>query len=274
MMSNKIIEVKREDGSIVKVYVSRPSAQAIRKADIYRAKIWNECLDEGIKTKEELAVVMEKRGIWGKDQQKEEIEIVENLAKLEKQLYLCDGKKKIPIDNGKKIAIQMRVLRNTLRQLLIEKNNFEQNTAENIADNARFDYLVSACSFYENGQKVYKDIAEYNDKASDDVSFALAGALAEMMYSYNPDDENSLPENQWLKHFNLVNDEGSLVNDKEELVDLEGRQINDLGHYINAKGERVDIEGNLLDDNGNYVIKADYTVPTKRKRRTVKTTES
>lgn len=274
MMSNKIIEVKREDGSIVKVYVSRPSAQAIRKADIYRAKIWNECLDEGIKTKEELAVVMEKRGIWGKDQQKEEIEIVENLAKLEKQLYLGDGKKKIPIDNGKKIAIQMRVLRNTLRQLLIEKNNFEQNTAENIADNARFDYLVSACSFYENGQKVYKDIAEYNDKASDDVSFALAGALAEMMYSYNPDDENSLPENQWLKHFNLVNDEGSLVNDKEELVDLEGRQINDLGHYINAKGERVDIEGNLLDDNGNYVIKADYTVPTKRKRRTVKTTES
>lgn len=274
MMSNKIIEVKREDGSIVKVYVSRPSAQAIRKADIYRAKIWNECLDEGIKTKEELAVVMEKRGIWGKDQQKEEIEIVENLAKLEKQLYLGDGKKKIPIDNGKKIAIQMRVLRNTLRQLLIEKNNFEQNTAENIADNARFDYLVSACSFYENGQKVYKDIAEYNDKASDDVSFALAGALAEMMYSYNPDDENSLPENQWLKHFNLVNDEGSLVNDKEELVDLEGRQINDLGHYINAKGERVDIEGNLLDENGNYVIKADYTVPTKRKRRTVKTTES
>ena len=68
---------------------------------------------------------------------------------------------------------------------------------------------------------MYKDIAEYNDKASDDVSFALAGALAEMMYSYNPDDENSLPENQWLKHFNLVNDEGSLVNDKEELVDLE-----------------------------------------------------
>ena len=273
-MSKKEVEVKKEDGSVIKFYVSRPSAQAIRKADIYRAKIWNECLDEGIKTKEELAVVMEKRGIWGKDQQKEEIEIVESLAKLEKQLYLGDGKKKIPIDDGKKIAIQMRVLRNSLRQLLIEKNNFEQNTAESIADNARFDYLVSACSFYENGQKVYKDIAEYNDKASDDVSFALAGALAEMMYSYNPDDENSLPENQWLKHFNLVNDEGSLVNDKEQLVDLEGRQINDLGHYINAKGERVDIEGNLLDDNGNYVIKADYTVPTKRKRRTVKTTES
>ena len=60
--------------------------------------------NEDIKTKEELAVVMKKRGIWGDEQQKEEIEIVENLAKLEKQLYLGDGKKKIPIDNGKKIA--------------------------------------------------------------------------------------------------------------------------------------------------------------------------
>lgn len=273
-MSNKPVEVTREDGSIVKLFVARPSAQSIRKADIYRAKIWNECLDEGIKTKEELSIVMEKRGIWGKDQQKEEIEIVENLTKLEKQLYLGDGKKKIPIDNGKKIAVQMRVLRNSLRQLLIEKNNFEQNTAETIADNARFDYLVSSCSFYENGQKVYKDIDEYNNKASDDISFALAGALAEMMYSYNPDDENSLPENQWLKHFNLVNDKGSLVNDKEELVDLDGRKINDLGHYVNTKGERVDIEGNLLDERGNYVIKADYTVAAKRKKRIVKTTES
>ena len=104
-MSNKVVEIKKEDGSTVKAYVSRPSAQAIRKADIYRAKIWNECLDEDIKTKEELAVVMKKRGIWGDEQQKEEIEIVENLAKLEKQLYLGDGKKKIPIDNGKLILV-------------------------------------------------------------------------------------------------------------------------------------------------------------------------
>ena len=37
---------------------------------------------------------MEKEESGGKDQQKEEIEIVENLAKLEKQLYLGDGKKK------------------------------------------------------------------------------------------------------------------------------------------------------------------------------------
>ena len=62
MMSNKIIEVKREDGSIVKVYVSRPSAQAIRKATLYTGlKYGMSILDEGIKTKEELAVVMEKK---------------------------------------------------------------------------------------------------------------------------------------------------------------------------------------------------------------------
>lgn len=272
---NKKVEVKTENGSTVSLYVSKPSAQAIRKADIYRAKIWNECLDEGIKTKEELAIVMKKRGIWGDAEQKEEIDIINKLSELEKQLYLGDGKKKIPIDNGKKIAIQMRVLRNKLRQLLIEKNNFEQNTAENISDNARFDYLVSACSFHQNGQKVYNNIDEYNDKASDETSYALAGALAEMMYSYDPNDENSLPENQWLSHFSLVNEDGSLVNDKEELVDLEGRKINEEGHYINSKGERVDIDGNSLDKNGNYVIKADYVVPTKRKRRvTTKTTES
>jgi len=272
---NKKVEVKKEDGSVLSLYVSKPSAESIRKADIYRAKIWNECLDEGIKTKEELSIVMKKRGIWGDEEQKEEVEIVQKLGELERQLYLGVGKKKIPIDNGKKIAIQMRVLRNKLRDLLVQKNNFEQNTAENISDNARFDYLVSSCSFYENGQRVYKTIDEYNQKASDDVSFTLAGSLAEMMYSYDPNDENSLPENQWLSHFSLVNKDGSLVNDKEELVDLEGRKINEQGHYINSQGERVDIDGNPLDENGNYVIKADYVLPTKRKRKTTaKTTES
>lgn len=269
-MSNKEVEVTKADGSKVKVYVTNPTAIAIQKADIYRAKVWNECLDEGIKTKEELAIVMEKRGIWGQSQIKEELEIIESLNKLEKELYLGDGKKKIPLSDGKTIAIRMRELRNRLRTLLIEKNNFEQNTAENISDNARFDYLVSACTYYQNGQKVYNNIDDYNNRASDEIAFAAAGALAEMMYSYDPSSEQNLPENQWLKHFSLVDDDGRLVDGDSSLVDIDGRKINELGHYLNSKGERTDRDGNLLDDNGNYIIKADYAVPTKRKRRTAK----
>jgi hypothetical protein len=269
-MSKKQVLVTKNDGSSINVYVTSPTAIAIQKADIYRAKVWNECLDEGIKTKEELAVVMEKRGIWGKSQIQQELKIVEQLTNLERDLYLGDGKKKIPLSDGKNIAFKMKELRSELRRLLIEKNNFEQNTAENISDNARFDYLVSACTFYENGQKVYNNIEDYNNRASDEIAYAAAGALAEMMYSYDPSSEQTLPENQWLKHFNLVNEEGQLVDNNEKLVDLDGRTINELGHYINAKGERTDRDGNLLDENGNYIIKADYVVPIKRKKRTVK----
>lgn len=269
-MSKKQVLVTKNDGSSINIYVTSPTAIAIQKADIYRAKVWNECLDEGIKTKEELAVVMEKRGIWGKSQIQQELKIVEQLTNLERDLYLGDGKKKIPLSDGKNIAFKMKELRSELRRLLIEKNNFEQNTAENISDNARFDYLVSACTFYENGQKVYNNIEDYNNRASDEIAYAAAGALAEMMYSYDPSSEQTLPENQWLKHFNLVNEEGQLVDNNEKLVDLDGRTINELGHYINAKGERTDRDGNLLDENGNYIIKADYVVPTKRKKRTVK----
>jgi len=269
-MSKKQVLVTKNDGSSINIYVTSPTAIAIQKADIYRAKVWNECLDEGIKTKEELAVVMEKRGIWGKSQIQQELKIVEQLTNLERDLYLGDGKKKIPLSDGKNIAFKMKELRSELRRLLIEKNNFEQNTAENISDNARFDYLVSACTFYENGQKVYNNIEDYNNRASDEIAYAAAGALAEMMYSYDPSSEQTLPENQWLKHFNLVNEEGQLVDNNEKLVDLDGRTINELGHYINAKGERTDRDGNLLDENGNYIIKADYVVPIKRKKRTVK----
>jgi len=100
-MSNKEVEVTKADGSKVKVYVTNPTAIAIQKADIYRAKVWNECLDEGIKTKEELAIVMEKRGIWGQSQIKEELEIIESLNKLEKEGVITYDRKRILIRDYK-----------------------------------------------------------------------------------------------------------------------------------------------------------------------------
>jgi hypothetical protein len=262
----KDVEVKLEDGSTVKIYVVLPTAKTIQKADRYRAKAWTECIEDGIKTKDELAIIMEKRGIWTQEHKTKEEKIIKELTDCEKELYLGGGKKTALLSDGKNIAIRMRQLRNDLKNLYMDRIAMEQNTAESLSDNARFDYIVAYSTFYENGQSVYKDIDDYNEKSSDEIAFASATALAEMMYNFNPKGDEVLPENQWLKKYDLVDENLSLINEDKVLVDLDGRTINELGYYINSDGERIDKEGNLLDENGNYVIKVDYGKPNTRKR--------
>jgi len=254
------VEVVNNDDSKQKVtiYVVRPTNNTIKNADRYRAKSWNQCITEGVLTKKELSKVMHDRGIWDEDKDEQERKIVEEIQLLERKLFLGGGDKKRKLSEGQRLAIEMRRLRIKLRELISQRLALEENTAEALSDNAKFDYLVADCTFYANGQKVYNSVEDYNQKSSDEIAFAAATALAEMLYQIDTKFEENLPENKFLKKFNLVNNDLSLVNKEGELVDIDGRKINEDGYYINVDGGRVDKDGNLLNEDGTYVIQVEY----------------
>ena len=274
----KELEVKfaDKDKAPVKIYVEKPNNEVVKGADRYRAKAWNECILDGIVTKKELSTLMKKRGIWSDKKEDEQEAISKEINQLEQKLYLECGKRNSKRAEGKEIAIQIRRKRNELRELISEKMGLEENTAEALADNSRFDYIVAHCTFHANGEKVYKDIDDYNSKSADEVAYTAASALAEMMYSIDSDFEKNLPENKWLKNRELVNDDLALVDDKGRRVDLEGRLINDEGYYIDEDGNRIDKEGNPLSEDGFYEEVDDEETGTEPKKRTTrkKTTDS
>lgn len=258
----KTIQIKKTiDGkeTITKIIVKRPSSSLISQAQRVGAKAWTDCVRDGIMTKKELEKFMKQQGIWDEGKDEEQKKIVQEIADLEKQLYVSgNGGKRLKASEGKKIAIDMRIKRNDLRDLIAEKMSLEQNTAEAISDNVRFDYLVANCAFYENGQKVYNNMDEYKERSDDEMAFMAASALAGMMYSVDKDFEAKLPENKFLKMFNFVNDDLSLVNDKGETVDTDGKRIDKQGYWLNEDGKRVDKDGNVLDENGNYIPEVTY----------------
>lgn len=262
MVNKKEVEVKisQENGEdkVVKIYVVRPNNNTIKNADRYRAKTWNQCITDGVLTKKELSKVMSDRGIWDEDKDEQERKIVEDIQGLERKLFLGGGDKKRKLSEGQSIAIEMRKLRGKLRELIGQRLALEENTAEALSDNAKFDYLVADCTFYANGQKVYNSVEDYNQKSSDEIAFAAAGALAEMLYQVDTKFEENLPENKFLKKFNLVNDNLSLVNKEGVTVDSEGRRINEDGYYIDNDGNRVDKDGNRLNEDGTYVFQIEY----------------
>lgn len=257
----KIVDVsvtKNGKEEQIKLFIKKPSSILISSSQRVGAKVWTDCVREGIMTKKELEKFMNAQGIWDKDKDDKQKEITNSILDMEKQLYVSGKNGKLKASDGKKIAIEMRKKRNELRDLIAERLSLEQNTAESISDNAKFDYLVANCTFYENGNKVYNDLEDYRQRSDDEMAYAAATALAGMLYSVDKDFEAKLPENKFLKMFNYVNDDLSLVNENGETVDVNGKRIDKFGYYINSEGKRTDIDGNILDDSGNYIPSVTY----------------
>lgn len=255
------VVIKNEDKEEkVKIVVRKPNNVVMSQAQRVGAKAWTDCVRDGIMTKKELEKFMKEQGIWDDGKDEDQRKIIQEISDLEKKLYVGGVHKnsKLRASEGKDMAIKMRIKRNELRDLISERMSLEQNTAESISDNARFDFLVSNCTYYENGNKVYTNLDDYREKADSEIGFAAATALASMLYSVDKDFEAKLPENKFLKMFHFVDDNLSLVNENGETVDLEGRRIDKNGFYINQEGQRVDKDGNVLDENGNYVPTVQY----------------
>lgn len=254
--------VELENGKTVDIYVVRPTNQVSKRAEIYESKVWNEAIQDGVLTKKELEIVMKKRGIWNKDKELEEKEIRNAIARMEKQLYQGGGssKKKMKLSAGRDLCIQIRRERIKLRNLISEKISLEEKTADEIAQNAKFDFLVANCTFHKNGQKVYKDFEDYQNRSSDRISLEAAALLSKLLYDFDFSFEEEFAENKFLKKFNLVNEDLSLIdpNDPSCLIDTEGRRIDKDGFYIDDNGNRVDKDGTPLNEDGEYDLVVEY----------------
>ena len=127
------------------------------------------------------------------------------------------------------------------------------------ADNAKFNYLVYACTVYtDNHSKKYFDSYEdYTNRSTSPEAITAAQNLANMIYGLEENYDAKLPENKFLKNYKFVDEKLRFINKDGKLVDSEGRLVNEDGRYINDKGELIDKEGNRVDENGEYLI--DFT---------------
>ena len=253
-MSNFQETVTNEDGQQIVVVVKKPTNDQLKQADIHKAKAWNKAFKEGVMTKAEVEKIMVERGIWSEEKSKIEARLSQEILELEKRLYRGDGKAAPKLSDGRDIALEMRKKRIELRDLISERLAADDNTAESLADNARFDYLVYKCSYNgDTDQPLFPSYEEYNKRGASKAAVAAAQLLARMIYDLDSDFESKLPENAFLRQHKLVNDDGQLIDPKtKETIDPDGRRINELGHYLDEDGNRVDINGVRIDEDGLY----------------------
>jgi hypothetical protein len=235
----------------VSLFVRAPSLQDQREA----TKVYNQTFSEALKAKAvvraKLDDVLMEQGLWDANKQAQFTKLQNDILEGERKL----AKGGIPLLEAKKIALTMKKSRDDLRDLIAVKTNLDTHTAEGQADNARFNYLVSACTVYtDNKEQYFKSYEDYLNRSSDPVAILAAQNLAGMLYGLENDYENKLPENKFLKQYKFVDDKLRLINKDGHLVDDDGKLINEDGRYVNEKGEFVDKDGNPVDNQGDYVL--------------------
>ena len=219
-------------------------------------KVYNQAFSDAVKSgcivRARLDDLLKDQGLWDDQKQIKFNTLQQELLDNEKVL----AKGGISLKAAKQTAVQMKNLREDLRELISVRTNLDNHTAEGQADNARFNYLISSCLvYYDNKDKKYfKYYSEYLSRASEPIAIKAAQILANMLYGLDNDYEKKLPENKFLVKYKFVDEKLRLINDKGSLVDLEGRLVDQNGRFINEEGKYVDKTGNLVDENGDYVL--------------------
>lgn len=219
-------------------------------------KVYNQAFSDAVKSgcivRARLDDLLKEQGLWDDNKQIKFNTIQQELLDYEKTL----ARGGINLKMAKEIAIKMKTLRDDLRDLISVRTNLDNHTAEGQADNARFNYLISACLVYSSNKdkKYFQDYAEYLSRASEPIAIKAAQVLANMLYGLDNDYEKKLPENKFLIKYKFVDDKLRLVNNNGQLVDSEGRLVDENGRFINEQGKYVDKNGNLVDENGDYLL--------------------
>ena len=233
--------------------VKSPSLKEQREGQ----KVYNTAFTDAIKSnsvvRAKMDDVLEEQGLWNQEKQQKYTAL---------QQQLIDGEKKLAkggfsLTEAKKLALKMRQIRMEIRDLISVRTSLDNHSAEGQADNARFNYLVSACVVYkENDKPYFKDLADYMDRQDDPVALEGAQKLANMIYGLDNNFEKNLPENKFLKKYKFVNEDLRFIDKQGRTVDSEGRLVDENGRYIDNEGNFVDKDGNRVDADGEFIVDA------------------
>ena len=247
-MKTKTFKVE-VDGTEKEFLVKNPSLHDQREAQ----KVYNQAFTDAVKSKSvvraKLEDLLKDQGLWDDDKQ----------VKFDTlQRELLDGEKKLAkggfgLTQAKELALRMKTVRDEIRTLVSVRTSLDNHSAEGQADNARFNYLVSACVVYnDTKEKVFTNLADYIDRSAENVAIEGAQILANMLYGLDNNYESNLPENKFLKKYKFVDEELRFVDKKGRLIDSEGRLIDEDNRYIDEEGNFVDKYGTRLKDDGEY----------------------
>lgn len=253
----EVLKKKKESFTIkvgekeLQLAVERPKQSHLREAQKVYNTTFREAVDGGAIVRGRVPTLVKEQNLWNDDKQKEHDALDSSIK--ESRLKITKGGK---VSELRELAFKIKKDVAKLRELNSQRNSIDANTAEAQAEASRFNRLVSLCTVYdETGKPYFSSYDDYLDRSDEPIAIEAATKLMYLYYNMDPKFEQTLPENKFLKQWNMMNEDGKLLNKEGKTVDEEGRLINDENRYVDKDGGYVDKDGNPIDKDGNYVSK-------------------
>lgn len=236
---------KRFEVSGKEYFIKPANSKIATEAQRVYTRAFKRAVEDGAILKKSLEDHMRRQGIWDDKRQEEYEAMLKKSADIEYKIKSGAYKKASEVRDK---AIELKKIRRDLAELLMERNTQDSLTADGIADNERFFYLVSACVYdYETQKPVFSSLQDYLDKIEDDLTAKLSSEYANFAYGLDDKYEEKFIENKVLRKLNLLNDKGELVN-------ADGKRVDSRGNLVDENGARIDKDGMRLDINNNPLI--------------------
>ena len=238
--TEKIINTLDTDGKDLRLKVIKPTNKIAQQANmLYNAKISELIRDNGVGSarlllRSEVETYLAVNGIWTE----RDVAKVEDLSLAVRAHELLLMRGGISLEKGRKLAIKMGEMRTEILKLAAKRQQLDSATIETIAEDYKFNVLVSECTFHaDTNVKYFSSHDDYIERGDETAAIAVAEQLSHMLYGYNPNFGMELFENQWLQKAGYMNDDGRYINRNGQLIDRGGKLVDEAGRYINDSGD-------------------------------------
>lgn len=147
------------DGDQKTYFIADPSGEDIRKADWNYSKVFNQAMADGFPTQAQMLEILRDRGIIS-DEYTTDVE--QARIRLAAALFRLENLEDDAEDSDKEnLAVEVANYRDTLFRLNQRVNGPLGNTCENLAEDARTEYLTSRIIQHQDGSRVWPLFDDY-----------------------------------------------------------------------------------------------------------------
>lgn len=178
-------------------FIANPTGEDIRKADWEYSKVYNKAIVDGFLTQAQMLKLLKDKGIID-NEYTERLDSVRTA--LAAELFRLEHLEENITDVEKEsIALEVASLRDELFQLNQMVNGPMGNTCENLAEDARTEFLTSRVVQKKDGSKVWSDFDSYQSEENTNLSVKSRFEVMLWMQGLGSDFLENTPEQAALR---------------------------------------------------------------------------
>lgn len=204
------------DGVVKRFYIAPPTADQLRKADWHYSKVYNRAMVEGIATTAEMMGILTKRGLYGDDYK-------ERLMQLQVAVTtnILAAQSETDIDKKREFAQRASAAREELYGWNQRISGPLNNCCEQMADDAKMEYLTSAMVRDENDKPYWATYDEFLAEKNSNLALLARYEVLLTFQGLDKDFLDNMPENKILAEIEAMGDKATVATDPVQPAQLE-----------------------------------------------------